>query len=243
MSYKKIASITIPTRKRIGLLKECLDSINSKTQDKSLVEIILKIDTDDQETIDFMESYNSEIDLKKIISDRKKGYGSLHDHYNNLAEASEAEFIFGFNDDVEMVTGGWEQLLIPHKGKNFILGVYLEKYKDGIKSPIFPGYNAHPIISNDIFKHMGFLSHHPMIDDWWERVLRPIKEQGLDLVKWVDITLLFKRPDGVETDLAADATFLESRQHINWNHHNSPELHAYTNQFIEYINSNPDKFI
>jgi len=243
MSYKKLVAITIPTRKRISLLKECLDSINNKTTNKSLVEILVKIDTDDYETIDFANSYHSEVELKKIISDRKNGYGSLHEHYNNLAAASESEFIFGFNDDVEMVTEGWEQYLIPHKDKNFILGVHLEKYKNGIKYPIFTGYNAHPIISSDIFKHMGALSNHPMIDDLWERVLRPIKEQNLDLVKWVNITLLFKRPDGVETDLAADTTFLESRQHINWNHHNSPELHAYTNKFIEYINSNPDKFI
>jgi hypothetical protein len=90
---------------------------------------------------------------------------------------------------------------------------------------------------------MEALSYHPMIDDWWERVLQPIREQGFDLIKWVDITLLFKRPDGVETDSAADATFLESRQHINWNHHNSPELHTYTDKFIGYINSNPNKFI
>jgi glycosyltransferase involved in cell wall biosynthesis len=46
--YKKLVSILIPTRKRVKLLKECLDSLNIKTQDKSLIEILLKIDTDDQ---------------------------------------------------------------------------------------------------------------------------------------------------------------------------------------------------
>jgi hypothetical protein len=243
MSYKKLVGITIPTRKRISLLKECLDSINTKTIEKSLVEILIKVDTDDQETIDFLSSYKSEVDLKFFITDRKNGYGSLHEHYNFLTASSEAEFIFGFNDDVEMVTEGWEQQLLPHQGKSFILGVHLEKIKNGIESSIFHGYNAHPIISNDVFKYMGALSYHPMIDDWWECVLKPIKEQGFDLVKWVNITLLFKRPDGVETDLVADTTFLESRQHINWNHHNSPELYNYTYKFIEYINLHPDKFI
>jgi hypothetical protein len=243
MSYKKLVGITIPTRKRISLLKECLDSINTKTTDKSLVEILIKVDTDDKETIDFLLSYKSEINLKFFVTDRKNGYGSLHEHYNFLSDTSEAEFIFGFNDDVEMVTEGWEQCFIPYRGKNFILGVHLEKFKNGVKYPIFTGYNAHPVISKDIFKYMGMLSNHPMIDDWWERVLRSIKEQGLDLVKWIDVTLLFKRPDGVETDLAADTTFLESRPHINWNHHDSPELYSYINKFIEYINSHPDKFI
>ena len=57
MRYKKLVSVLIPTRKRVKLLKECLDSLNTKTQDKSLVEILLKIDTDDQETIDFIQQY------------------------------------------------------------------------------------------------------------------------------------------------------------------------------------------
>ena len=43
MRYKKLVSVLIPTRKRVKLLKECLDSLNTKTQDKSLVEILLKI--------------------------------------------------------------------------------------------------------------------------------------------------------------------------------------------------------
>ena len=79
MSYKKLVSILIPTRKRVKLLKECLDSLNTKTQDKSLVEILLKIDTDDQETINFVTQYKltSDIEIKELITDRKNGYGSL----------------------------------------------------------------------------------------------------------------------------------------------------------------------
>jgi len=53
----------MPTRKRVQLLKECLDSLNAKTKNKSLVEILLKIDDDDQETIDFVNSYQSEIEI------------------------------------------------------------------------------------------------------------------------------------------------------------------------------------
>ena len=80
MPYKKLVSILIPTRKRVKLLKECLDSLNIKTQDKSLVEILLKIDTDDQETIDFVSQYKptSDIEIKELITDRKNGYGGFN---------------------------------------------------------------------------------------------------------------------------------------------------------------------
>ena len=122
MSYKKLVSILIPTRKRVKLLKECLDSLNNKTKDKSLVEILLKIDTDDQETIDFINQYKltSLVEIKEVITDRKKGYGSLDEHMNHLSSFSEAEFLLGLNDDVEMLTKEWEQRYIPFIGKNFL---------------------------------------------------------------------------------------------------------------------------
>jgi hypothetical protein len=248
MKYKKLVGILIPTRKRVNLLKECLDSFNQKTQDKSLVEFLIKIDTDDIETIQFINKYSltSEIEIKTVISDRKNGYGSLHEHYNSLAAIAEAEFLFGMNDDIEMLTNNWEQQYIKYKNKNFILGVNVEKIKDNIVSHMWgfaDDYNAHPSIPYDIYNFIGSLQEHPMLDDWWVHITRPIREMGLDIQRWLDIKLLFKRPDGYNTEREADQTYLESRQHINWNHQNSPELFDYTNKVIEYINNNPEKFI
>jgi hypothetical protein len=246
MSYKKLVSILIPTRKRVELLKECLDSLNKTTSDESLVEILVKIDTDDQETIDFISQYKptSYVKIREVITDRKNGYGSLHEHYNSLAKISEAEFLLGFNDDVEMLTEGWEQSYIPFKNKNFLIAINVESHKDGVKQRLWEGYNAFPTIPHDFCNHIGSLQGHPMLDDWWEHVVRPIRNQGLDLNRWVDVTILNKRPDGGEiTNLPQDQTFVESRPHINWNHHGSPEIAEWTNKIIEYINSNPDKFI
>jgi len=244
--YKKLVSILIPTRKRVKLLKECLDSLNTKTQDKSLVEILLKIDTDDQETINFVTQYKltSDIEIKELITDRKNGYGSLDEHMNNLSSLSEAEFFLGLNDDVEMLTEGWEQFYIPYKGKNFLIAIHIISIKDGVTYKWWEGYNAFPTIPHDFRKHMGALQGHPMLDDWWEHVMRPIRNQGLDLNRWVDITILNKRPDGGEiTNTPLDQTFEESRPHINWNHHGSAEVLEWSNRLIEYINENPEKFI
>jgi len=241
--YNKLIGVMIPTRKRVQLLKECLDSLNDKTKNKSLVELLIKIDTDDQETIDFVLSYQSELPIKTIISDRKNGYGSLNEYYDSLAQVSEAEFLMIFNDDIEMTTEGWEEKFIPYSGTNYIIAVKNERIRNGIKSPIFDDYNGNPSIPYDFYKALGTLSHHPMLDDWWVHVTRRIREQNFELEKWIDVTLWFKRPDGVETDYQADSTFTEGRQHINWNHHNSPELLNYINGVIDYINTHPDKFI
>jgi glycosyltransferase involved in cell wall biosynthesis len=245
-NYKKLISILIPTRKRIKLLKECLDSFNNQTQDKSLVEILLKIDTDDLETIEFINQYKltSSIEIKDIITDRKNGYGSLDEHMNHLSSFSEAEFLLGMNDDIEMLTEGWEQRYIPYKGKNFLLAINIQAIKEGAIHNWWEGYNAFPTIPYDFRHYMGALQGHPMLDDWWEHVMKPIRNQGLDLNRWIDVTILNKRPDGGEiTNTPMDQTFAESRPYIHWNHHGSPEVQEWSNKIIEYINSNPEKFI
>lgn len=246
MLYKKLISILIPTRNRVQLLKECLDSINIKTHDHSLVEILLKIDTDDTNTIDFINQYKSisRVLIKDIITDRKKGYGSLDEHMNYLSSFSEAEFLLGLNDDVEILTEGWEQKYIPYVGKNFLLAIHVESIKNKIKNELWKDYNAFPTIPHDFRAYLGALQGHPMLDDWWEHVIRPIREQGLDLNVWIDVVILNKRPDGGEiTNSPMDQTFMESRSHINWNHHGSKEVREWSNKIIEYINNNPNKFI
>ena len=50
-------SILIPTRKRTTLLKETLLTIENQTKDKNLFEIIIGIDTDDQETKKFIDNF------------------------------------------------------------------------------------------------------------------------------------------------------------------------------------------
>lgn len=243
MNYKRLVGVMIPTRNRVPLLKECLDSLNRETSDPALVELLVKADDDDTDTIRFLESYASNVAIKIVTSPRKNGYGSLHEHYDSLAQVSEAEFLMVFNDDVEMITPAWEQKLKPYSGLNFILAVHNERIRNGIRSPIFENYNGNPIIPRDLYTTLGTLSHHPMLDDWWVLVARAIREQNFEIERWLDITLLFKRPDGVETDLQADTTFLEGRQHINWKHRNSNELKDYINNLIAYMNRCPHKFI
>ena len=237
--YKYLVSIMIPTRKRTQLLKECLDSFNNKTIDKSLVEILLKIDNDDIETLKFAESYKSEIEIKIIVTDRKNGYGSLHEHYNSLAKISESEFLMVFNDDIEMITEGWEHKFKQYEGTNFIISVHNKRIKNGVELPISENYMGNPSIPADFYHEFGTLSHHPMLDDWWQNLSNAFDKK---LEKWVDVNIMFKRPDGEYTDSPADETFLEGRQHINWSHHGSPELGEYINNLRKYVKTHSEKF-
>lgn len=238
--YKYLIGIMIPTRKRTKLLKECLDSIIAKTQDKSLVEILIRTDNDDPETLELCKLYDdAPIEIKILTGDRKNGYGSLHEYYNSLAKISESEFLMVFNDDVEMLTEGWEQYYKQFSEKNYIIGLRNFIYPNGKEQEIFVGYNGNPAIPHDFYNEFGSLSHHPMLDDWWVNVSNAL---GKKLEKWVDVKVWFKRPGGDYAHSEADTTFLEGRAHINWSHHGSYELNTYINNLRKYIELNPKKF-
>lgn len=243
MNYKHLISVLIPTRSRVALLEDCIESFLKNTMDHSRVELLFKVDFDDLDTIKFFESNRLSINYKVLISDREHGYGSLHSHYNDLAKLSKSEFLMIFNDDIEMLTPNWDSVVSKFSGRSFVLAVRNQRIRNGLTSPIFENYNGNPIIPFAIFSHTGALSHHPMVDDWWVMVSRYLKTQNFNIERWIDVDLLFKRPDGVETDLPADATFIEGRAHINWSHHNSPELINYTNQVISYVNNNRHLFV
>lgn len=245
MRYEKVVSILMPSRKREVLLEECLLSIVDKTYDKRKVEILIKVDDDDSATANLVNKIAKTVslDIKAITTPRLNGYGSLHVHMNTLASQAKGEFLFGFNDDVEMATQDWDTMFIPYIDKNFLLGAKIYSLKDNVKTKLWETYNAFPAIPKDLYNYLGYLQKHPMLDDWWEHVIRPIREQGFELNRWIDVSIINKRPDGGEiTNTPADQTFLESRPHINWNHHGSVEVLECTNKLIEYINANPQKF-
>lgn len=246
----KTIGVMIPTRNRVALLKSCLDSFEAKTQDKSVVELLIKVDEDDTETIEFLQNYQGTIERKVLVSARQYGYGSLHDFYNDLARSSSASHVLVFNDDCEMLTDGWEQKYNPYSGTHYIVGLRSlatgdspeGRARGGKPFVIFDsgsnGYNGNPAIPRAFLDLFGTLSGHPMVDDWWHNVMATNK----DALRWVDVDILFKRPDGQYSDGKADSTFTEGRQHINWSHHGSKALRDYTQNLRKHIDSNRHLF-
>ena len=81
---KKI-SVLLATRSRTKMLGDSIDSLMTNVSDSENVEIMLGIDNDDQETLDFVQSedfqnkmqdeYN--VDVQAVLFDRL-GYKNLH---------------------------------------------------------------------------------------------------------------------------------------------------------------------
>jgi len=141
-----------------------------------LMMIIIKIDDDDFETIEGLKSYENYNLLNVIISDKKQGYKSLNEYYNELYEKSSGEFIFCINDDLTIETDGWDKLVEPYIGQFVCLH----------HNPTYPfgGTWWFPIVSKQILDVMGHLSKSVFHDGYLFSVL-----ENLGLFRQIDLTI------------------------------------------------------
>lgn len=103
----------IPTRKRIESLTNCINSIIEKTHNLDNIEIILGIDNDDNETInfDFLNYKEKKIQIKKVIMERYSGYEDQPIRLKEMIKESKNDFFIHFADDMQIITNHWDLIL------------------------------------------------------------------------------------------------------------------------------------
>ena len=156
-------SIILNSRGRPHYLMSLLDSIFSKAKTPDLIEVLIKLDDDDHETINtigLLEMINP--NLKIIISPRP---ANLHVTINELAAISTGDFLFVINDDVIFNTEDWDSIILEKASAKFkengdkvlYVGVgdtSIDKANDG-------KYASFPIISRESYEVLGyFMSEH-----------------------------------------------------------------------------------
>jgi hypothetical protein len=117
-----------------------LNSINDTVNDHNNIEILIKIDDDDTDTIEFIDSYRSNLryDIKTVVSNRGNGYADLHLSYDSLCKISSGRFLFLWNDDAKMLTQHWDDELVKHDDNNlYYLQCRAKDYK-GLHDGWFP---------------------------------------------------------------------------------------------------------
>jgi len=110
-------SLLLPTRDRPVLVKRLFQSIIDNTTDLDNLEIILYLDEDD------LESHGIEEPRLQII--KKIGPRSTMGTYNSKClEDSSGDIIMLMNDDLVVLTSGWDQIIIDHF-RSISDGIYL----------------------------------------------------------------------------------------------------------------------
>ncbi len=125
MSSSNIISLLIPTRNRIKSLRRLFDSIRETCNSTDNLEVLLRIDEDDIETIRFIEEYskNSKLLIRTVIGKRGKGYVDMHKKINELCQISNGKFLCILADDVQFMTKNWDEKM---------LATYNSMYSDNI---------------------------------------------------------------------------------------------------------------
>jgi hypothetical protein len=155
-----IVSFLIPSRNRVHGLEAAIASIQQTCHDPRNVEVIVRLDDDDVDSLKFMEhlsEYFLEVNIITIVGPRH-GYQNLHRYYTEMYEASNGAFLFVFNDDTIMGSEWWD----------LSLGEY--RYTPCVINPAWnhPSLlNTFPIIHRTIPEKLGVFCEHIFIDQWY----------------------------------------------------------------------------
>ena len=185
---KKI-SVLLATRQRTKLLDKSIDSLLSNVNNTDNVEIMLGIDNDDQETLDFVQSedfqnkmqveYN--VDVQAVLFDRL-GYKNLHQYMNQLWAQASGEWLMLWNDDAIMETKDWD-LEIGKFDNEFAL---LKFNQTNHKHP----YALFPVIPTDWCRLIGTFSMNAQNDAWLNLIAKP-----LNIIKDIPVDVFHDRFD------------------------------------------------
>lgn len=99
-----LVSLLIPTRNGLELLKQCVDSILSKTSYSNFEIIIIDNGSDDTDTLNYLKLVTDNPSVRVIRDERPFNYSALN---NSAVKHSRGEIIGLINNDIEVISPGW----------------------------------------------------------------------------------------------------------------------------------------
>jgi hypothetical protein len=198
-----VISIILPTRGRTsGALQASIKSLLETAHDPSRIEIMLGVDDDDRDTIewvnneaaDFVKPYNCACKAKVF---KPLGYTKLNIYVNLLAHASSGQWLFLWNDDALMQTQDWDKVVRSYDGQFKLLAP-----KDNHDHP----FAIFPLIPTDWFVLCDAWSINAQNDTWVSVIAKMC-----GIFERIDIEILHDRAD--MTGGNDDETFA-SRQYM-----------------------------
>ena len=113
-------TLWIASRKRPQLLERCIKSFIDNAFDAKVIQLLLLVDRDDQDSIDLVLNLDKTYTQNLTIIIRKQG-DTLVDYYNNYAaQCSNGHLIWGLNDECECIINHWDYLLLKRYTKDIL---------------------------------------------------------------------------------------------------------------------------
>ena len=168
-----IVSFTLPTRNRIPQLSNVLNSIYNTCYDVNNFEILLAIDNDDLESINFAKEFISTHPNTKLFIFQRQRYKGMHVYQNTLIKHASGEFIWTINDDTEFQSSDWDLILQEYSNQFKIINPLTPSLYHYVRNTETPGYCwvTFPIIPKKWIDITGRLSTNAASDSWVSEVV------------------------------------------------------------------------
>jgi len=152
-------SVLCPSRGRPSRLRDSLFGLLDSAADRDAVEILAAMDPDDPDRAVAMWLTEPVPQIRFWTAPERWGYARLHWYINMLATLARGEWLFMWNDDCEMLTPGWDQII--HSEPPGILWPQAD-YAVGI--------NTFPVLPKAWVDHVGHVSLDQSADMWWHDI-------------------------------------------------------------------------
>ena len=214
-------SIILPSRKRLEGLNDTLFSILETSDPENLnFEVIVKVDFDDLDTIDYIKNWDNEFEnITFIVNSRRQGWLNMTDYVENMIDISKGKWILNVNDDVIFKTQNW----------NTILSNQLNGFK--IYFPKTDGYpQSFPIYPKKLKEILGHISLTNQIDTYLYRLSM---ETGIET--YIDDVYIEHDLD-LRDETHSDKAEVVDRNFMTRDYHaQSPEFKADIKKVNEYL--------
>ncbi len=103
----------IPSRNRVEELTKTLNNVLNKTYNPDCIEILLGIDEDDYNSVNFkIPNYLlNKVKITKVILERREGYKDQPWRLKEMIKKSNSDFFIHFADDMHIVNQYWDKIL------------------------------------------------------------------------------------------------------------------------------------
>ncbi len=187
MASDTIISVLLPTRGRKETLLKSLDSLISKASVPNRIELLLGLDEDDKEVMEYIKTDVAPLLKKYDVECRANvfkplGYENLHTYVNTLAGHSNGEWLFFWNDDAVMNSEGWDDIIRGYDGQFKLLAP--TDNHNGHPYAIFP------IVPRDWYMLLDHLSQNAQNDAWLSHIA-----YMLDIFERTEVNVTHDRAD------------------------------------------------
>lgn len=189
-----LVSIFLPSRKRPKDLDKSIKAlINLSDKTLNNFEIVVKVDFDDVETLDYINQWSNEHkNISFIVNSRLDGWYNLVDFNEDLIRIASGEYVLGLNDDCTMLTQNWNKIL-EEKLKDFKVYYTQVKWERDANGFLHTFREAFPIFPKKIVEIWGYLCPHNNIDNWILEVFRrcSLTPWNEDVIEYIDDITLY----------------------------------------------------